>query len=138
MPFVGDSLNLTGAVGGMDSLYKIQPRDDIDIEVIFTGAFTADGLHPRALSLKQNYPNPFNPATEIRFALPKDSYMVLEIYNVSGQLVRTLIDEHQPAGHYRVMWNGNNDSGERVASGVYFYSLRTDEKTISRSMVLLK
>jgi subtilisin family serine protease len=139
MPFVGDSVNLTGIVGSMDSLYKIQPRDDADIEVYFVGVGPGDvSVAPKVVSLTQNYPNPFNPSTEISYALPADAEVTLGIYNVSGQLVRTLIDGHQEAGYHRVIWDGYTDSGTRAASGVYFYSLKTGKKTVTKRMVLLK
>jgi hypothetical protein len=139
MPSVGDSLNLTGVVGALDSLYKIQPRDDGDIEVLFTGLIPDENRTlPRSLVLTQNYPNPFNPSTEISYALPKDATVSLKIYNVSGRLVKTLLSEHQTAGHYRIVWDGSTNAGTKAASGVYFYSLEVDKKTITKRMVLLK
>ena len=76
--------------------------------------------------LKQNYPNPFNPSTTIEFTLPVAQRVILEIYDISGQLVKTLIDALKPAGIYKVDWDGTNEAGEQVASGVYFYRLRTE------------
>ena len=77
------------------------------------------------LELLQNYPNPFNPSTQIRFSLPVNQRVVLTIYNVNGQKVRTLVDGVQPAGLHQVRWDGTNQQGQPVASGIYLYELRT-------------
>ncbi len=93
---------------------------------------------PQELSLSQNYPNPFNPTTEISFSLPADGFANLKIYNIGGQLVKTLISENLTAGEHKVMWDGNNSSGIGVASGVYYYILSTDYARTSKSMTLLR
>jgi hypothetical protein len=74
--------------------------------------------------LEQNYPNPFNPSTTIKFALPEAGEVKLVIYNSNGQLVRTLYSGEMSAGRFEVEWDGKNESGERVASGVYLYELK--------------
>jgi len=88
---------------------------------------------PTEWSLNQNYPNPFNPVTQLSFALPKDSRVRLDVYNILGQKVITLVDDVMPAGYHSVLWNA-----DREASGVYFYRLKTDEFTQTRKMTLLK
>ncbi len=90
------------------------------------------------LALTQNAPNPFNPRTEIKFSLPSKQVATLRIYNVEGRLVRTLLDGAQDAGAHSVMWSGKNDQGGQVASGLYFYRLRTDAGVLTRKMTLLK
>ncbi|MCL2063579.1 MAG: T9SS type A sorting domain-containing protein, partial [Candidatus Cloacimonetes bacterium] len=86
----------------------------------------------------QNFPNPFNPDTTILFTIPNDSITNLEIFNIRGQKVRTLVNEFLPKGHHEVIWNGENEYGLPVASGVYFYRLQADEQSLTRRMVLLK
>ena len=90
------------------------------------------------LALAQNAPNPFNPRTEIRFSLPARQQVSLKIYNVDGRLVRTLVHEPRDAGSHTVVWSGTNDRGGRVASGLYFYRLKTDSGVLTRKMTLLK
>ncbi len=93
---------------------------------------------PKEFSLGQNYPNPFNPSTEILFDLPHRSRVRIEIYNVMGQRVRNLVDEQLPAGSYRRSWDGTNDLGQSVSSGVYLYRMVTETFVQARKMVLLK
>ncbi len=92
---------------------------------------------PAEFSLAQNFPNPFNPATAIRFALPRQGKVVLQIFNTRGEQVRTLLSEIKPAGEHTVLWNGKNNRGDVAASGIYFYQftylpLESPENTIIR------
>ncbi len=90
-------------------------------------------------SLSQNYPNPFNPSTSIEFTVRERSRVTLNVYDVSGKLVRTLLNEDRPAGEqHRVTWDGRNDAGQSVSSGVYFYRLNANDFTQTKKMVLLK
>jgi hypothetical protein len=92
-------------------------------------------------ALYQNHPNPFNPNTEIRYEIPDDASVgrvTLSIFNVEGSRVRHLVDKDQGGGLYRARWNGRNDDGETVSSGVYFYVLRAAGQSITRKMVLLR
>jgi hypothetical protein len=89
-------------------------------------------------SLSQNSPNPFNPATTIKFTVPEDGYVSLIIYDVAGRRVRTLVDGHLKADFYRAVWDGTNEKGGRVASGVYFYRLKAGKNVMSKKMVLLR
>jgi hypothetical protein len=93
---------------------------------------------PTAYALNANYPNPFNPTTNISFALAEDSKVCLKIYNLSGQLVKTLVDANLSAGTYTVSWNGTNGSEDKVASGIYFYRLSAGSYSQTRKMCLLK
>lgn len=93
---------------------------------------------PTEFELSQNYPNPFNPGTEIEYTLHKPAYVTLQIYNLLGQEVKTLVNEHQPAGSYHIIWDGKNDQGKKVSSGVYFYRLEVNEISEAKRMVLLK
>jgi hypothetical protein len=93
---------------------------------------------PSISSLDQNFPNPFNPVTTIRFQLEESSRVRLDIFDVRGALVRTLVDGARPAGGNLVTWDGKNDSGQTVSSGVYFYRLTADDFSHTKKMVLLK
>ena len=94
---------------------------------------------PEVFALANNYPNPFNPATTIKYALPQAADVVLTVYNVLGQPVRTLVAENQTAGRYVVEWDATNDSGHRLSSGMYFYRLQAGEDFRDiKKMLLLK
>ncbi len=93
---------------------------------------------PRTFSLSQNYPNPFNPSTAIEFSVPRTSIVALEVYDIAGRKVRTLVSQAVPAGTKRVIWDGCNSDGAAAASGVYFYQIRVGDFRETRKMVLLK
>ena len=93
---------------------------------------------PTEFSLSQNYPNPFNARTEIRYALPVDSDVKLDVFNVLGQKVATILDGKQKAGYHSITWNGTSSSGEPIATGLYMYKLVTSEKTFVKKMLMLK
>jgi hypothetical protein len=94
---------------------------------------------PARTALHPNVPNPFNPLTTIRFDLARPGRVELRIYDVAGHVVRTLVDGELPAGRgHAAGWNGQDDAGRRVASGVYFYRLAAGDFTSTRRLVLLK
>ena len=93
---------------------------------------------PQHFFLSQNYPNPFNPQTSISYALPQDAYVRLIIYNILGQKVQTLVNEHQSAGHKMVWWDGKDEKGDQVSSGVYFYRVEADKFSEVKKMLLVK
>ncbi len=99
---------------------------------------------PRSFTLDQNYPNPFNPTTTISYTIGSDSEtgrparVLLEVFNVLGQRITTLVDRVQPPGSYSVDWNGRSDDGTVAATGIYFYRLQFDGASQARKMVLLK
>lgn len=93
---------------------------------------------PSAYKLEQNYPNPFNPETVISFSLPKSGSVSIKIYDVLGNEVRTLINEERVAGKHNIYWNSTDNSGKRVSSGVYFYTISADNFTQTKKMVLMK
>ena len=88
--------------------------------------------------LYSNYPNPFNPTTQIAFSIPQEGKVNLSVYNIKGQLVKTLINRRIISGSHNVNWNGRDNTGKLVSSGVYFYKLKFDKKEISEKMLLLK
>jgi hypothetical protein len=103
----------------------------------------ATNLVPDENLLLQNYPNPFNPETWIPFAVTQDTDVTIRIYNVSGQLVRTLNLGRLDAGYYvdkskSAYWDGKNSRGESVASGIYFYQIRAGDFFASKKLVILK
>lgn len=106
-----------------------------------TSVLTENNVPPDELLLIQNHPNPFNNSTTIPYQIPKiisGFHVRLRIFNLNGQLVRTLVDERKQAGFYSVTWDGRDDSKESVASGVYIYHLETKEFIQSKKMILLK
>ena len=93
---------------------------------------------PATFALPQNYPNPFNASTEIAFSLASPGVVRLEVFDISGRLVKTLIDGWYRMGNHSIVWDGLNDTGESVASGIYLYKLSSADRSLSRQMVLLK
>jgi len=93
---------------------------------------------PTKFALKQNYPNPFNPTTSIAFEMPAEQDVRLSVYNMLGQNIRTLVSDHRSAGRYTVLWDGRDDSGNMVGSGVYFYNIQAGTFNKTAKMVLLK
>jgi hypothetical protein len=118
-----DEIEFRGSTGG--TLAKIG-----------AGSIVVEAL-PESFELKQNYPNPFNPTTKIVFLLPEASNVSLKIYDVSGRLVRTLVNESRPAGNYHLTWDGRDESGARVSSGIYFYRIVAGSFIKTRRMVLI-
>ena len=88
--------------------------------------------------LSQNYPNPFNPSTRIAFDLPRAVHVRLRVYNVKGELVSTIVDQHMTAGRKDITWNAKDNRGQAVSSGIYFYRLVAGEFVQTKKMVLLQ
>ena len=98
---------------------------------------TIPDVLPEAFRLYQNFPNPFNPETKIVYELPVGSLVHLDIYNLQGQKVATLVDTHQGIGRYEVTWSGQDDQGGQVSSGVYLYCLRTAKSVLFKKMIYM-
>ena len=128
------SVNLTSRV--------LDLRDVKNQPIVCTfnkGAVGPTAGTPDRFALLQNYPNPFNPETYISFALPVASSVDLKVYNVAGQLVKSLVDGQQiPAGLHMVRWDGTNNNGEKVASGIYFYKISAGDFQATKKMVVTK
>ena len=130
---------------GLDELRTNIASAQIRYECMCTsmGEQNQNNIRPGHFSLGQNFPNPFNPSTTIAFEL-RPEYQVSEIhasvkiYNLRGQLVKTLIDALLPPGRYEVIWDGRDCGGKKVASGIYLYSLKTSQGQTTRKMILLK
>ena len=88
--------------------------------------------------LHQNYPNPFNPETKISYQLPENGKVELTVYNLKGQKVKTLVNETLESGNHTVIWNGTDNNGKSVSSGIYFYKLKTDNHEETKKMILMK
>ncbi|HQG93889.1 MAG TPA: T9SS type A sorting domain-containing protein, partial [Candidatus Syntrophosphaera sp.] len=93
---------------------------------------------PDQLVLMQNYPNPFNPSTTISYILPEASEITLSVYNLKGQLVRTLVEGLKPSGLHQVVWDGKDKLNRQAASGVYFIRLQSGKTSKTRKMLLMK
>lgn len=100
--------------------------------------FINDILLPQKYILYNNYPNPFNPSTTISFEIPQEEYVLLKIYNSIGELVRTLVQEYKSPGKHNKTWDGKDEFGKSVISGIYFYYLKAGHFEKSNRMVLIK
>lgn len=144
IPTVADSFPFLARV--TDS-YDPPHYDEAWLSIVIrpsTGIDPDDRLHlPREFALQQNFPNPFNPQTVVRFSVPGRSrdeliHVLLLIYDIRGRKVKTLINTDLSPGNHSVVWDGTSESGNSVSSGVYFYILKSEERTISRKMVLAR
>ncbi|MCH7761572.1 T9SS type A sorting domain-containing protein, partial [candidate division TA06 bacterium] len=115
--------------------------------MVVTGAATIAGgpqsggtssVIPKVYKLNRNHPNPFQGSTEIRYQLPTNVLTSLKIYDVTGRLVRSLLNEKQKAGYYKVDWDGKDNGKRKVASGIYFYTLNAGDFSSTRKMTLLR
>lgn len=92
----------------------------------------------KSFTLSQNYPNPFNPSTSIEYEIPKSGGVKISIYDLNGHLVKTLVQENQQQGKHQVVWDGLDRSNQKVVSGFYIYSIKFDNATLSKKMILIK
>ncbi len=132
------------AVGVYNGTVTIGSNDPDNSQVVVpvtlnvSSGTSADQL-PSSFELGAAYPNPFNPSTKIAYAVPAGGGRVeLNIYDLSGRLVRTLVSGHRPAGDHTVVWTGDDEQGRRMASGTYFYRLQANDVDTTRKMVLVK
>jgi len=105
---------------------------------VVTAVYEYDSSLPVHFELQQNYPNPFNPATSIAYELPANGLVTLKIYDIFGNEIKTLVKEVKAAGAYQDTWNGTDRNGKKVSSGIYFYRLQANGRSLTRSMILLK
>jgi len=134
---IGTSFEITGLDEPTDS-----SLDDAVAAIInffdLTVDIEDDIIPDITTSLSQNYPNPFNPETKINFNLHEDKNIEINIYNIKGQKVKQLVNDYLLAGHYSVVWNGKDDSGKSVTSGVYFYKMKSGNYSGTKKMILMK
>jgi hypothetical protein len=133
-PEFGDTLCLTGIVSHFEGEYRLQPRYDADIELLITDV-NEEILSslPVEYALSQNYPNPFNSSTMIKYALPEECHVLLEVLNIYGQRVAVLVNKKQISGFKDIEWDAS-----LFSSGVYFYRLITGNYNQTRKMILLR
>lgn len=132
-----------GTYRGTVNLQTNDPENlSMQIPVTLTVTDGVSGMEdqglPSVFALEGAYPNPFNPATNIKFATPRDGYVTLKIYDLAGRHVRTLVDEQKDAGFHSIMWDGTDHGGRGVASGAYYYRLKADGFDQTQKMLLLK
>ena len=132
---VGDKFNGTGEISLIAAEFEQNVKSELNNQ-----AMALKATLPKAFGLAQNFPNPFNPSTTISYDIPegKEAQVVLNVYNMRGQLVRTLVDEVKSEGSYQVQWDGADNYGRRVSSGVYFYRIKAGDFSQTRKMVILK
>ncbi len=118
-------------------VYRLK-QIDLNGKTTILGTVAVKSLVLSQFALRQNYPNPFNPETQITYDLPRKTRVSLRIYNAIGQTVRTLVEAVQPAGTHGVIWRGEDDFGQSVSAGIYFYELRADHFHQIRKMVLMR
>ena len=112
---------------------------DVSVKLAGTGnEMHATDLIPRVTELKGNYPNPFNPTTTIRYALSSDENVSIDIYNIRGQKVCSLVDAVKEAGYHTAVWSGKDNSSKQVASGIYFYKFQAGKTITMKKMILMK
>ena len=116
---------------GNHRIRKVAPAITAVVEV-------RDESLPQSFALSQNYPNPFNPETTIRFDLPRSEEINLAVYNLTGQKVVTLVHGLREAGTYTLRWDGRNDEGRELGSGVYLYRLTAGDRAATRKVLLLR
>ena len=129
-------------VVGEVEIKSVASDEEFDIETIWTvqveeGSAVGEIL-PVITELNQNYPNPFNPTTTIHFSLVDAGGVKIEIFNIKGEKICTLVNEHKNIGNHSTVWNGKDNSGKSVASGMYFYNMVTDNYHKIRKMLLIK
>ena len=132
---VGEKFDGDGEISLLSAGFESDVATEVDAEVLSPKA-----VLPKAFALSQNYPNPFNPSTTIAFDIPegKEAYVRLNVYNIRGQMLRTLVNETMDEGSYKIEWDGKDNNGRYVSSGVYFYRIQAGEFSKTRKMVVLK
>jgi len=114
----------------VDSIYQLDVSEQTGIN--------APGVPINTFSLLQNYPNPFNPNTTIVFWLPRTAQVTLQVFDLSGRLVRSLVRDNLPPGEQKMVWDGKDDKGHPVSSGMYWYQLQTNNNVEAKKMLLLR
>jgi hypothetical protein len=113
--------------------------DDIEIRFINCNLVSVEeGQIPLTFTVEQNRPNPFNPRTAIRFGLPSNGVVDVSVFDATGRKVRSLLDAEREAGYHTVVWDGRDDNGHAVGSGIYYYTVKAGENSASNKMLLLK
>jgi hypothetical protein len=140
IPTVGKWMNIRGPIDYVYNYYRIEPRRDTDIDTVnVTGVDPGTLPKPQVFALEQNSPNPFNPVTNIFFSIPQRADVELYVCDVSGRVVKTLVDGlSMSPGRHKATWDGRDSAGRAVSSGVYFCKLLAADKVAQMKMVVLK
>ena len=133
LPYAGQDIYIAFRHHDVTDIFMMK-LDDISVET----AVSTDIEPVFATKLSKNYPNPFNPTTTIAYSVKEAAPVKLEIYNIKGQKVRTLVNDVMTAGNHSVVWNGHDDNGKNVSSGVYFYRMTTPKFSATQKMLLMK
>jgi len=119
------------------SVWSLADEDNFDSQTQIVEK-TAKNMVPTGFHLEQNYPNPFNPETRILYRIPHTVKVTIRVFNIIGQEIKTLIDTEQQAGTYAIKWNGRNNQGVQVSSGIYFYQIKTKDFVKTKKMMLIR
>ena len=122
---------------GVSAIYDEGESEIIEIYFTYIGT-SAENDVVAATKLNNNYPNPFNPTTTISFSLKETGYVTIDIYNIRGQLVKTLVNGEFDDAHHEVVWDGKDNSGKNTGSGVYFYKMKAGKFAQTKKMILMK
>ncbi|MFZ5515578.1 MAG: T9SS type A sorting domain-containing protein [Candidatus Zhuqueibacterota bacterium] len=119
--------------------YKLEPRNLDDVMGHYPAGVSNDrGVFVQNYALNQNYPNPFNPSTTIQFSIGANELVQVSVFNVLGQKIRSLVNEHRVAGQHSIQWDGLNEFGQKVSSGLYFYNLKAGDFVQTKKMILMQ
>ncbi|MGE5398799.1 MAG: fibronectin type III domain-containing protein, partial [Ignavibacteriales bacterium] len=142
------SVTVSGLQAGTEYYWRVRSVDEKGnyssysapgrFTVTATTDVTVDNAIPTEYKIDQNYPNPFNPSTMITYWLPKNSFVKLQVFDMLGREIKTLIAGQMNAGKHTAQWNADDNSGQKVSSGMYLYRLSTNETVITRKMILLR
>jgi len=139
-PGEGEIFFITGRFNSTDDIEvtKIEATSSNGVIVTPNYKLISSDVYPADFKLFPNYPNPFNPATTIKFTLPFETRVQIAIFDLSGRMVKVLIDRVMPAGEHFVTWDGTDESGNKVSSGVYIYRMYSDKFVDVKKMILTK
>lgn len=132
------SIQIRFVFASSPTMYTMEGWYIDDIQIITVTDSENEEIIPLKTQLLDNYPNPFNPQTRIDFQLSENQKVELDVYNIKGQKIKSLVSDFLPAGNYNFLWKGNDDNGNKVSSGIYFYQMKTRDKTYCKKMLMLK
>lgn len=126
----------SASVGGPTS--NLTQQDSLTVNGTLLNKSSSVEVLPQEIILKKNYPNPFNPETVINFALPQGTHVTLTVYSINGEKIAELANGYFAEGYHQLKWDGRNNAGYPVSSGIYIYALRVGERLFTRKMTLLR
>ncbi|MDP8200541.1 MAG: FlgD immunoglobulin-like domain containing protein [Candidatus Tenebribacter burtonii] len=130
-------INGQSYIAGVSAVYDEEESEIVEIPFTYSGT-SAGNIVVATTMLDNNYPNPFNPITTIAYSIIEAGYVTLQVYNVKGQLIKTLVSDVRETGNFSITWNGTDNSSKPVSSGIYFYKMKTGNYEQSKKMILLK